>query len=61
MELHGCYFTFAGIDLISGVSCKAPHEWIDSTKQEWEFSSNKGPGETFHVSLCSKLLVLTPC
>ncbi|KAK7247539.1 hypothetical protein RIF29_42424 [Crotalaria pallida] len=37
-----------GIDLISGVSCKSPHEWVDKTKQDWEFSS-KGPGETFHV------------
>ena len=37
-----------GIDLISGVSCKTPHEWVDKTKQEWEFNS-KVPQETFHV------------
>ncbi|CAL0305293.1 unnamed protein product [Lupinus luteus] len=34
-----------GIDLISGVSCKSPLEWVDKTKQEWEFISNKRPGE----------------
>ncbi|XP_061363484.1 carbamoyl-phosphate synthase small chain, chloroplastic-like [Gastrolobium bilobum] len=38
-----------GVDLISGVSCKSPHEWVDETKEEWDFTSNKGPGETFHV------------
>ncbi|KAL3021026.1 hypothetical protein AAZX31_05G176000 [Glycine max] len=37
-----------GIDLISGVSCQSVHEWVDTTKQEWDFSS-KGHGETFHV------------
>ncbi|CAL0306644.1 unnamed protein product [Lupinus luteus] len=37
-----------GIDLISGVSCKSPHEWVDKTKQDWEFSS-KGLGDNFHV------------
>ncbi|CAL0305295.1 unnamed protein product [Lupinus luteus] len=38
-----------GIDLISGVSCKSPLEWVDKTKQEWEFISNKRPGEGFRV------------
>ncbi|MED6167435.1 hypothetical protein PIB30_002920 [Stylosanthes scabra] len=37
-----------GVDLISGVSCKTPHEWVDKTKQEWEFNS-KVSHETFHV------------
>ncbi|WVZ23244.1 hypothetical protein V8G54_001788 [Vigna mungo] len=37
-----------GIDLISGVSCQTVHEWVDKTKQEWDFSS-RGSGETFHV------------
>ncbi|MED6158775.1 hypothetical protein PIB30_035885 [Stylosanthes scabra] len=37
-----------GVDLISGVSCKTPHEWVDKTKQEWEFNS-KASQETFHV------------
>lgn len=59
VELHGCCFILAGVDLISGVSCKTPHEWVDNTKEEWEFSS-KGPGETFHVSIYSELLVLNP-
>lgn len=51
MELHGLCFLFAGIDLISGVSCKSPHEWIDRTKEEWEFSSSQRSGDAFHVSL----------
>ncbi|CAJ1937897.1 unnamed protein product [Sphenostylis stenocarpa] len=37
-----------GIDLISGVSCRAVHEWVDKTKQEWDFSS-RGSEEIFHV------------
>ncbi|XP_027932886.1 carbamoyl-phosphate synthase small chain, chloroplastic-like [Vigna unguiculata] len=37
-----------GIDLISGLSCQTVHEWVDKTKQEWDFSSG-GSGETFHV------------
>ena len=40
-------WNIVGKDLISGVSCKTPHEWVDKTKQQWEFS--KVPGETFHV------------
>ncbi|KAI4345126.1 hypothetical protein L6164_012283 [Bauhinia variegata] len=38
-----------GIDLISGVSCKSPYEWVDITKPDWEFNSNGRSGETFHV------------
>ncbi|MED6222932.1 hypothetical protein PIB30_069196 [Stylosanthes scabra] len=39
-----------GVDLISGVSCMTPHEWVDKTEDEWEFRPNKGPaGEPFHV------------
>ncbi|KEH35586.1 carbamoylphosphate synthase small subunit [Medicago truncatula] len=45
-----------GIDLISGVSCKSPYEWVDRTKEEWEFSSSEGPRDTFHVSLYRLLL-----
>ncbi|KAF3440530.1 hypothetical protein FNV43_RR18814 [Rhamnella rubrinervis] len=37
-----------GIDLISGVSCKTPYEWVDKTNPEWNFNSRKGV-ETFHV------------
>jgi carbamoyl-phosphate synthase small subunit len=41
---------FAGVDLISGVSCKTPHEWVDKTNSEWEFKNSKD-GEAFRVSL----------
>ncbi|PON83543.1 Carbamoyl-phosphate synthase, small subunit [Trema orientale] len=36
-----------GIDLISGVSCKEPYEWVDKTNSEWAFNSRDG--ETFHI------------
>ncbi|XP_024029413.1 carbamoyl-phosphate synthase small chain, chloroplastic isoform X1 [Morus notabilis] len=36
-----------GIDLISGVSCKAPYEWVDKTNSEWDFNSTGG--ETFRI------------
>ncbi|OAY33325.1 carbamoyl-phosphate synthase small chain, chloroplastic isoform X2 [Manihot esculenta] len=36
-----------GVDLISGVSCTAPYEWVDKTKPEWEF--NSCGGEIYHV------------
>ncbi|XP_062015084.1 carbamoyl-phosphate synthase small chain, chloroplastic-like [Rosa rugosa] len=38
-----------GVDLISGVSCKTPHEWVDKTNSEWEFMSNRKDGEAFRV------------
>ncbi|KAM1753095.1 hypothetical protein ACFX16_005831 [Malus domestica] len=38
-----------GVDLISGVSCKAPHEWVDKTHSEWAFNSSKRDGDAFHV------------
>ncbi|ONH99180.1 hypothetical protein PRUPE_6G016000 [Prunus persica] len=38
-----------GVDLISGVSCKAPHDWVDKTNTEWEFNSSKRGGEAFRV------------
>ncbi|KAK3032202.1 hypothetical protein RJ639_035914 [Escallonia herrerae] len=38
----------AGVDLISGVSCKAPYEWSDKTRSEWNFNS-EGRGESFRV------------
>ncbi|KAL5553347.1 hypothetical protein UlMin_040748 [Ulmus minor] len=37
-----------GIDLISGVSCKEPYEWIDKTKPDWDFNSDRD-GKTFSV------------
>ncbi|KAG2716285.1 hypothetical protein I3760_03G117400 [Carya illinoinensis] len=38
-----------GVDLISGVSCKTPYEWIDKTKSDWEFSSNERDVDALHV------------
>ncbi|PKI50060.1 hypothetical protein CRG98_029560 [Punica granatum] len=38
-----------GVDLISGVSCKTPYEWIDRTDSEWGFNSNGRGGESFRV------------
>uniref|UniRef100_A0A2P2L370 carbamoyl-phosphate synthase (glutamine-hydrolyzing) n=1 Tax=Rhizophora mucronata TaxID=61149 RepID=A0A2P2L370_RHIMU len=37
-----------GVDLISGVSCSAPYEWVDATKAEWDFNCNRR-GEVYHV------------
>ncbi|XP_075500327.1 carbamoyl phosphate synthase small chain, chloroplastic-like [Primulina tabacum] len=36
-----------GMDLISGVSCKEPYEWVDKTDLEWDF--NQKNQETFQV------------
>lgn len=38
-----------GVDLISGVSCQVPYEWVDKTGNDWEFNTNGRPGETFKV------------
>ncbi|KAF8377167.1 hypothetical protein HHK36_030540 [Tetracentron sinense] len=38
-----------GVDLISGVSCNAPYEWVDKTNSEWEFSTYRRDGDTFRV------------
>ncbi|KAL9240640.1 hypothetical protein vseg_014837 [Gypsophila vaccaria] len=38
-----------GVDLISGVTCQAPYQWVDKTEDEWEFNTNGGLGETFNV------------
>ncbi|KAA8531014.1 hypothetical protein F0562_005696 [Nyssa sinensis] len=37
-----------GVDLINGVSYKAPYEWVDKTDSEWDFNSNGRDGKTFH-------------
>ncbi|CAN6542432.1 unnamed protein product [Malus baccata var. baccata] len=37
-----------GVDLISGVTCKAPYEWVDKTNSEWEFNYKGRDGEAFH-------------
>ncbi|GFY91212.1 carbamoyl phosphate synthetase A [Actinidia rufa] len=38
-----------GVDLISGVSCKDPYEWVDKLDSQWEFSFSRREGEAFHV------------
>ncbi|KAJ8528002.1 hypothetical protein K7X08_015453 [Anisodus acutangulus] len=38
-----------GVDLISGVSCKSPYEWVDRTGSDWEFNDNGRNIETFNV------------
>ncbi|XP_042476343.1 carbamoyl-phosphate synthase small chain, chloroplastic-like isoform X4 [Macadamia integrifolia] len=38
-----------GVDLISGVSCNAPYEWLKKTDPEWEFITNGRAGENLHV------------
>ena len=42
---------FAGVDLISGVSCIAPYKWVNKTGSEWEFNFDGRDTETFHVSI----------
>jgi carbamoyl-phosphate synthase small subunit len=44
------WFCYAGVDLISEVSCDAPYEWLDKTGSGWEFN-DKQSSETFHVSI----------
>ncbi|KAI3897229.1 hypothetical protein MKX03_032420 [Papaver bracteatum] len=38
-----------GVDLISGVTCNAPYEWVDKTGSEWEFNTSDSVGKRFHV------------
>ncbi|XVF17068.1 hypothetical protein REPUB_Repub10bG0085500 [Reevesia pubescens] len=38
-----------GIDLISGVTCNAPYEWVDKTKSQWDFNTNERDRETYRV------------
>ncbi|KAK2654240.1 hypothetical protein Ddye_014096 [Dipteronia dyeriana] len=38
-----------GVDLISGVSCKEPYEWVDKTKSDWEFNTNGGNEKNYRV------------
>ncbi|KAI3929217.1 hypothetical protein MKX01_006453 [Papaver californicum] len=42
-------WNIVGVDLISGVSCNAPYEWVDRTGSEWEFNTAGGVGKRFHV------------
>ncbi|KAH1079928.1 hypothetical protein J1N35_019689 [Gossypium stocksii] len=38
-----------GIDLISGVTCNAPYEWVDETKSEWDFNSDGRDRDTYRL------------
>ncbi|KAL3527973.1 hypothetical protein ACH5RR_012629 [Cinchona calisaya] len=38
-----------GVDLISGVSCKTPYEWVARTDSEWDFNFNGRNKENLHV------------
>ncbi|KAK3211532.1 hypothetical protein Dsin_016238 [Dipteronia sinensis] len=38
-----------GVDLIRGVSCKEPYEWVDKTKSDWEFNTNGGHEKNYRV------------
>lgn len=38
-----------GVDLISGVSCQSPYEWVDKTGDEWEFNTEGRLGDSFNV------------
>jgi len=42
---------YAGIDLISGVTCQAPYEWVEKTGDEWEFNTKGRQGESFNVCI----------
>ncbi|KAK6916899.1 Carbamoyl-phosphate synthase small subunit, N-terminal domain [Dillenia turbinata] len=42
-----------GIDLISGVSCTSPYEWVDKIDFEWDFNSNERDTENFGASITS--------
>lgn len=44
-------FSFAGVDLISGVSCEAPYEWVDRTNSGWDFNFSGRNEETFLVCI----------
>ncbi|KAJ8442707.1 hypothetical protein Cgig2_001800 [Carnegiea gigantea] len=38
-----------GVDLISGVTCQSPYDWVEKTGNEWEFNTNGRQGESFNV------------
>ncbi|KAL5990185.1 hypothetical protein ACLOJK_011082 [Asimina triloba] len=44
-----CTWDIVGVDLISGVSCDAPYEWVDKTNSAWEFSESRPRDAKFHV------------
>ncbi|GAB2226138.1 hypothetical protein Droror1_Dr00021931, partial [Drosera rotundifolia] len=40
-----------GVDLISGVTCESPYEWVDKTGDDWDFNSDGKHGETYLFSI----------
>ncbi|GAB2219711.1 hypothetical protein Droror1_Dr00007348 [Drosera rotundifolia] len=38
-----------GVDLISGVTCESPYEWVDKTSDHWDFNSEGRHGEAYLV------------
>lgn len=42
-------WNIVGVDLISGVSCTAPYEWVDKTGADWEFVKKGTDDKSFHV------------
>ncbi|XP_022884508.1 carbamoyl-phosphate synthase small chain, chloroplastic-like [Olea europaea var. sylvestris] len=42
-------WNIVGVDLISGVSCEAPYEWVDRTNSGWDFNFSGRNEETFLV------------
>ncbi|KAL5731735.1 carbamoyl-phosphate synthase (glutamine-hydrolyzing) [Ranunculus cassubicifolius] len=42
-------WNIVGVDLISGVSCTAPYEWVDKTDSNWEFDNKTNDSKTLHV------------
>ncbi|KAF3790910.1 Carbamoyl-phosphate synthase small chain [Nymphaea thermarum] len=42
-------WNIVGVDLITGVTCDAPYEWVEKTDAEWEFSKDPSYSEEFHV------------
>ncbi|KAG9442913.1 hypothetical protein H6P81_018767 [Aristolochia fimbriata] len=38
-----------GVDLITGVSCKTPYEWVEKTGSDWEFAEGVKHAKNYHV------------
>lgn len=47
----------AGVDLISGVTCQAPYQWVDKTDDNWEFNTDGEYAETFNVHYSLNILL----
>eukprot|EP00252_Welwitschia_mirabilis_P012377 TRINITY_DN2740_c0_g1_i1.p1 TRINITY_DN2740_c0_g1~~TRINITY_DN2740_c0_g1_i1.p1 ORF type:complete len:481 (-),score=75.65 TRINITY_DN2740_c0_g1_i1:218-1660(-) len=42
-------WNIVGKDLVSGVTCKEPYEWSDTTGAEWDFNTCTKRSEKYHV------------